>query len=158
MRSLEERRSNRYYKSIEDLPVLNWWKLHETKDFIWLLCDKNKKVNKGANKIFKSIKNQFIDEFGIDKKYETYLDMIVKKTLLEIDMVKSKDKSKKIFIDILELEIEDLLTDEEKVVINDKGFSLVSKYIGGSIKIKEVTVWEFYHHIKAIERQVKNGI
>jgi transcriptional regulator CtsR len=155
---LERRYSNRYYKSIEDLPVYNWWKIHEENDFKWLLSNPNKKVNRYADKIFKSIKSQFVDEFGIDKRYAKYLDALVKKTLLEIKMVKTKDKSSKIFIDLLETEIIDFLTEDEKKSVSDKGFSIVSKYVGGSIKIKEITVWEFYHHIKAIERQVNNGI
>lgn len=156
LNSLEKRCSNRYYKSIEDLPVLNWWKIHETGEYKWLLKNPNKKVNKYAPKVFKSIKSEFINEFGIDKRYSDYLDKIVEKTLLDISISKTKDKSSKIFSDILELEIEDFLTIDEKKVFNDRGFSLVSKHIGSSIKIKEVTVWEFYHHIKAIERQ--NGI
>lgn len=155
--SLERRFSSRYYHSINDLPVFNWWKIHEENDFKYLLKNPNKKVNKYAEKVFKSIKSEFINEFGIDRKYEQYIDKVIELTLLNIKIVKGKDKSKKIFADMLELEIKDLLTQEEKIVSKDKGFSAVSKYLGTSIKIKEITIYEFYSHIEAIKRHINNS-
>lgn len=143
--------------------MLNWWKLHETNDFKWLLKNEKKKVNRYAQKVFNRIREEFINEFGIDKKYEEYLNKIVKLTLLKIDICLNKNKSKKIFADLLELELEDMLSESEKKIFNDNGFSAVSKYLGTSIKIKEISVYEFYSHIKAIERHAKylnetNGI
>ena len=42
---LEERSINRYYSTIEDMPVHSWWKIHESGDFKWLLKSKHYKVN-----------------------------------------------------------------------------------------------------------------
>jgi hypothetical protein len=153
----EKRCSNRYYKSIEDLPVYNWWKLKETKDFKHLLIDSNKKVNRYAVRTFKAIDNEFINVFGIDRRFELYLDKLIKLTLINSEIARTKDRSKKIFADILEFEIEEILTDEEKNAFNDKGFSTVSKYLGSSVKIKEITVYEFYSHIEAIKREIKQS-
>lgn len=157
---LERRYSNRYYKSIEELPVFNWWKLKETKDFKYLLSDSNKKVNRYAVRTFKAIDSEFINVFGVDKRFELYLDKVVKLTLIKSEIARTKDKSKKIFADVLELEIEDMLTKQEVDSFNDKGFSAVSKYLGSSINTKEVTVYDFYSHIEAIKREIKqaNGI
>lgn len=153
--SYKKKLQNRYYNDVYELPVLNWWKLHETNDFKWLLKDKNKKVNKYAENKFKAVRSEFIALFGIDKKYEDYLNKLIKLTLLEIDICLNKDKSKKIFADLLELELKDMLNEEEKDAFNDNGFSAVSKFVGGNIKISEISVYEFYSHIKAIERHIK---
>jgi hypothetical protein len=151
---LEKTYSDRYYKSIEDLPVLNWWKLHEENDFKWLLKDSNKKITKHSIKIFKSIKSEFVEEFGIDRKYEEYLKKVWKLELIKIDIALSGDKSKKIFADILELEIEDLLNEQETKVHNH-GVMHIEKFMGFKLNVKSTTVNEFYSYVKEIEKQLK---
>jgi hypothetical protein len=150
----EKRCSNRYYKSIEDLPVYNWWKLHEENDFKYLLRDSNKKVNKYSINIFKSIKDEFVNEFGIDRRYEQYLDKVWKLEMYNIKMALTGDKSDKIFADILEFEIEDLLNEQETKVHNH-GVMHIEKYMGFRLDIKTTTVNEFYGYVKEIEKQVK---
>jgi hypothetical protein len=150
----EKRCSNRYYKSIEDLPVYNWWKLHEENDFKYLLRDSNKKVNRYAINIFKSIKDEFVNEFGIDRRYEQYLDKVWKLEMYNIKMALTGDKSDKIFADNLEFEIEDLLNEQETKVHNH-GVMHIEKYMGFRLDIKTTTVNEFYGYVKEIEKQVK---
>lgn len=154
MSNYEKRCSNRYYKSIEDLPVYNWWKLHEENDFKYLLKDSNKKVNRYAINIFKSIKDEFVNTFGIDRRYEQYLDKVWKLEMYNIKMALTGDKSDKIFADNLEFEIEDLLNEQETKVHNH-GVMHIEKYMGFRLDIKTTTVNEFYGYVKEIEKQVK---
>lgn len=156
LKKLEVKLSDRYYKSIEELPVLNWWKLHEENDFKWLLKNSNKKVNRYALNIFKSVKSEFIDTFGIDKKYEDYLNKVWKLEIKKIDIALTGDKSQKIFADILELEIEDLLNTQE-IEVHNHGVMHVEKYMGFKLNTKETTVNEFYSYIKEIEKQLKHA-
>ena len=134
---------------------MNWWKLHEELNFKWLLEDKNKKPNKYAKKVLKSLKNDFTNEFGIDRRYEEYLDKLIKLTLLNIEIAKTKDRSKKIFADMLEIDIDELLSESEKQTVKDKGLGIVSKHLGTNIQIKEISVYEFYNHIRNIEQYSK---
>lgn len=156
LKRLEAKYSNRYYKSIEDLPVLNWWKLHEESDFTWLLKNKNKKVNKYAQKVFKSIKSEFINTFGIDSKYEQYLNKIWKLEAINIDIALSGDRSKKLFANKLELEIEDLLSEQE-IKVHNHGIMHVEKFMGFKLDKKTTTVSDFYGYVKEIEKQIKHA-
>ena len=160
LKKLEKRFSNRYYKDIEELPVLNWWKIHETDDLKWLVKN-GKKANIFANKRFKSIKNEFINTFGIDRKYESYLDKVWKLELLNIDIALTGDRSKEMFANIIKVEIEDLLNEEE-IKVHNNGVMHVEKFMGFKLDTKTTTVYEFYSYVKEIEKQLKyakeNGI
>jgi hypothetical protein len=153
---LENKLSNRYYKSIEELPVLNWWKLHEENDFKWLLKEPNKKVNRYARKIFKAVKSEFINTFGVDRKYEQYLNKVWELELIKINIALSGDRSKEIFADILQVEIEDLLNEKE-LDIHNNGVVQIEKYMGFKLNTKETTTYEFYSYVKEIEKQLKHA-
>jgi hypothetical protein len=152
---LQKKLESRYYDSIETMPVLNWWKIHEENDFKWLLSNEKKKVNRYAQNVFKRVKSEFINEFGIDRKFEQYLDKVWKLELLNIDMALTGDRSKKIFADILELEINDLLNEEE-IKVHNHGVIHIEKYMGFKLDVKKTTVYEFYSYVKEIEKQIKH--
>lgn len=155
LKSLEYRLSNRYYDGLEDLPVLNWWKLHETEDLKWLVKN-GKKTNLFAVKRFKKIKSDFIDEFGIDKRFSKYLDKIWELELIKIDIAITGDRSQTIFANMLEVEIEDLLNEKE-IKVHNHGVMHVEKFVGFKLNTKETTVYEFYSYIKEIEKQLKHA-
>jgi hypothetical protein len=142
------------------LPVLNWWELHKPNNYEWLLIDRSKELNKYHKEVFKDIRTQFTNEFGIDKKFEKYLDKITELTLINIDIAITGDRSQTIFASMIEVEIEDLLSESEKKAVKDNGLSVVSKYLGSNVKVKDISVYEFYNHVRSIEQEIKatNGI
>lgn len=137
------------------MPILNWWKLHETSDFKWLLKDDNKKVNRYAEKVAKRVRNEFINVFGLDERYKQYLKKVCKLELYYIDMAITGDRSKKIFADVLELELKDLLTEEEKNVVYNHGVMHIERFMGFKLDVKTTTVYEFYSYVKEIEKQAQ---
>jgi hypothetical protein len=145
---------SRYYNSIEELPVLNWWKLHEEDNLNWLLKNPNKKVNIYAAGILKEIKAEFVDVFGIDDRYEKYIDKIRELALVNIELSLGGAKSLKNKANMLEIDLEDLLSKEEKKVYNH-GVMGIEKYLGFPINEEKITVYTFYSYIKEIEKQVK---
>ena len=156
LKKLENRYLARYYKSIEDIPVYNWWKLHEENDFKYLLKDSKNKTNNRAEKVVKSIKDEFINTFGVDKKYEEYLNLVWKLEVKKIEIAITGDRSKKIFADMLEIDIEDLLNEKE-VEVHNHGLMHIEKYMGFRLDVKTTTVFEFYSYVKDIEKQLKHA-
>jgi hypothetical protein len=129
--------------------------MHEEDDFSWLLKE-GKKVNKYALRCFKKVKAEFIETFGIDKRYEKYLDKVYKLELLRIDMALTGDKSKKIFADILELELEDLLNTDE-IKVHNHGIVHVEKYVGFKLNPRITSTYDFYGYVQELEKQVKHA-
>lgn len=150
----QQKLKSRYYNSIEELPVLNWWKLHEEDNLNWLLKNPNKKVNIYAAGILKKVKGEFIDVFGIDEKYKTYLDKIRELELIEINIALGGAKSLKNKANMLEIDLEDLLNKEE-IQVHNHGVMHIEKYMGFKLDIKSTTVYEFYSYVKEIEKQIK---
>ncbi len=113
-KKLESKSLDRYYTSIEELPVHNWWRLHEKNDFKQLLRNKKYKLTSRAEEVLESLQNEFIGEFGVDKNYSSMLKKQIEIELLEIKIAKTGDKSHQLFIDMLKVELEDLTGKDEK--------------------------------------------
>ena len=56
--------SDKYYCSIEELPVYNWWKLHEKNDFKQVLRSQKDELDDRAIELIKELQNEFISTFG----------------------------------------------------------------------------------------------
>ena len=152
----EKSLQDKHFISIEELPVWNWWKLHENNDITQVLRDSKDKVNDSVVEVIQKLQNEFITTFGIDENYAGYLRKQIQIELLKIRILKTKDRSLETMIDILEIELQDLTIKEQ-----DKGMSgatiAVEKWMGFKLDIKKISTFEYYSYIKAIERAVKNG-
>ena len=142
---------DKYYLSIEELPVFNWWKLHEKNDFKQVLRDKKDKIDERVIEVVKELQNEFITTFGIDENYAQYLRKQIQIELLKIKVLKTGDRSFETMIDILEIELEDLTRKEE-----DKGMSgstiAIEKWMGFKLDTSKISTFEYYSYIKAITK------
>ena len=143
---------NRYYQSIEELPIWNWWKIHELKDFKYLLKKKGK-VTKHAEVIFDALYSDFIRIFGVGESYKKYLEKLVEIELAEIQMVLTKDYSIETFIDIMKVELDEIKMANEGGTYMDTAI-VVEKNMGFKLNLREISVFEYYSYIKSLE---KNG-
>ena len=142
---------DKYYCSIEDLPVYNWWKLHEKNDFKQLLRALNDKLDNRVTDVVKSLQNEFIETFGIDANYAAYLRKQIQIELLKIKIIKTKDRSIENVIDILEIELNELTNREEDKGLNTATIA-VEKFMGFKLETKKISTFEYYSYIKAIEK------
>jgi len=81
--------------------------------------------------------------------------MVWKLELKNIEIAITGDRSKKIFADILEIQIEDLLNEKE-VEVHNHGLMHIEKFMGFRLDVKTTTVFEFYSYVKDIEKQLKH--
>jgi hypothetical protein len=142
----------RYYQSVEELPVWNWWKIHETRDLKYLL-KQNKKLTLHADAIFDKIYSEFISIFGVGENYKQYLEKLKEIAIAEIDMVLYKDPSMETFIDIMKVELEEIKNANSGGTYMDTAIA-VEKSMGFKLNTKEISVKEYYSYIKSLE---KNG-
>lgn len=154
MEKLEKHYSRRYYSNLENLPIWNWWKIHETKDFKYLLKDK-KKLTKHAPAIFDGLHSDFIRIFGVSDSYKKYLEKLIEIEVTEIDMVVNKDRSLETFIDIMKIELDEIAPKDDSNYMENA--IAVEKFMGFKMNPKEMSVFEYYSYINSIEKSVKNG-
>lgn len=152
-KKFEKQYSRRYYQSVEDLPVWNWWKIHETKDLKYLL-KQDKKVTVHANGIFDKIYSEFISIFGVGENYKRYLEKLIEIDIAETDKILNNDPSLDTFIDIMKIELDEIKSSTEGGSYMDTAIT-VEKNMGFKLNTKEISVFEYYSYIKSLEKQSK---
>lgn len=151
LQRLEQKSLAKYYLSIEDLPVWNWWHLHEEKDYTALL--KHGKLDKHAGKVLRGLEVDFHKTFGLHPQYEIYL-----MKLIDLEIAKNKvalgDKTEQLFVDIIEQEISQMKVQNEDAD-NSHFVAPMEKHYGFPIDPKTTSTFKFYDRVKAIEKEVE---
>jgi flagellin-specific chaperone FliS len=154
-----------YHRSIEDLPVWNWWNIHKEGDYKFLIkkywgvlsfITPRKLKIKLFNKVFEELQSEFIDTFGIDKNYAQYLRKKVEIELLKIKVAKTGDLSHGFMIDVITEELNMYLNKETGGNFN-QGVIAIEKYMGFRLVVKLTSVFEYYSYVKSIELAIKSS-
>jgi len=95
---------NDYFESIDDLPLDNWIKCNNN-DVRFVRKDLNQGNAKLDREVWERIFDSYLNEFGLNKKYEMMLKAIQKRALLELDFVLTRDRFK---LTQIELQVERL--------------------------------------------------
>jgi len=136
-------RRRRCYHSIEDLPVLIWFKIHETND-LTLLYKGFKTGFINLDRVWADIYNEYIKRIGLNKEYIAYLDTLKKIGIMECDCVIAPTPIKRV---TLAIEREKL---NEKTTLKGGSYNeiiaQVSKQQG--FPVWKCSVFEFYSYIK----------
>lgn len=145
-----------HFGTIEELPIYNWWKVHESGSYEYLLHQRRelkKKENKGMREVWKSLYNQYIQRFGYT---DQFLETMAKKreiALLKVDMITTGDKTIKVFIKIAEKELEEMVGEDMDFYT---GKSMLEKTLGFYVDIHKVSVAEYYSHFQVAKKTTKN--
>lgn len=141
------REKRRCYTSIEDLPILIWFKIHETQDFT-LLFKGRKSWFVNVHKVWSQIFDEYIKVIGFNAEYLAYLEKLKHIGILECDCVLDPTPINKFNLESEKLELLDKQT--TKGVPYNEVIAQVSKAQGYSVR--NVSVVEFYSYLK-----VNNG-
>lgn len=151
-------RTIKFHKSIDNLPIYSWFKIHETNDLTWLLIDKPEKVilsKKELNSLFAAwniIFNEYIDTFGIPEKMKQILELKRDIQILKWELLLEKDRYYETFIDLKELQLKDLIKNEYTEKVNDVKV-YIEKFIGFRIDEKIISVKEYYTYAEALKKE-----
>lgn len=125
------------------MPLYNWIKCTESdnKEFV----RKGKKGNKKNDNIaWTKIYDQYIKTYGLSKYYERLLNQYKKKALAELTHVITEDKFQLTRIAMETQKLERILNNGGNGSTIEQTLIHLSKWIGYWIKVKEISVKEFF--------------
>jgi hypothetical protein len=144
-----------YYTTIEDLPVYNWNKIIEAQKYNYILLNplqKDYNVNECKNQ-FAVLYEEFIDTFGINEQLRGIIELQNEITIYKIDIALGS-KSLEALLKLTQSKLKKKLEKKESKGNLTKVY--IEKFLGFRLNEKEVTVYEYYNYIKALENVEKN--
>lgn len=145
------------YKSIDEMPIFNWNKIHETGDLKYLLHDKCKVESyefRFLLKRWKKLYEQFIDRFGFSDEFLSILELEKNIALLKIEKAERGDENIQTFIEIDEIKLQKKKA--ELGGVKSDFFDIkagVESSLGFHIDTKKCTVVEFYSYVKTLKKK-----
>lgn len=145
-----------HYPTIDDLPVFNWWRIHEEGDCRWLLI--NKDLPKGRrgrsartvlSAVFKKMCSEFVKRFGLGNDFMRQLEKQKQIYLLKIERHVTGDKSIETLIKIKQIQL-DLMKGSQPSMGFYEIKGILEQHLGFCIDAKRVSVAEFYSYFKII--------
>lgn len=146
-----------YYKSLDEMPVYNWFKIQQTNDLKYMLVKTRKVSTKEIEELEKGLKklsSEYIDTFGISDEYKRILELSRDIEVLKIDFILTKDRSLLTMIELKKIELKVITENKTKSDIH-KIKMHADKYMGFSINTKETSVKEFYTIIESLKEEVQ---
>ena len=140
----------KYYQSIDEIPLFNWQKcLNGELKYVHLEL----KEEKDNHIAFSKLHDELLQKRGINKEYKKYLDIIKKKALLQCEFLITKDDFKLTQIEIEDAKIVSLQKSSEVGLSIDKTLIYLGKWLGYRLDWKVITVAEFYSILEEYEKQ-----
>ena len=137
------------YTSIDEMPIYNWFKCVELKDYSYCAKDRLKADLEACQIKFSELYAEYVDTFGISQQLQDILGLQNEILVLKIDMVLTNDKTIRTFIELKELELKDKLNVKQSKTNTAK--VAIEKYLGFRLNENEVTVKEYYDYLQAIK-------
>lgn len=138
----------KFYDSIDDMPIYNWFKCIEKQDYKYTLIEGEVEPELCKNQ-FDILYSQFIDEFGINDNLREIIRVQNKILVHKINMALTGDKGLLTFIEIDELELKNLLADNG--VKTGSTTIMIEKEMGFAINEHQTSVTKYYTYLKEIK-------
>jgi len=137
------------YNSIEEMPVYNWFKCIDLKDYSYCAIDKINVDLEKCKEAFSNLYNEFLDTFGINESLKQVIELQNEITILKIDKVLTENNSLQTFIELKQIELDELINVKSE---KTKTYKVeIEKFLGFRLNEKEVTVKEYYEYLEAIK-------
>lgn len=147
-----------YYKSLDEMPVWNWFQIQKTNDLKYMLIKIRKISDKDKKELepgLKTLSNEYIDTFGISDEYRQILELSRDIRVLEIDFLLTGDRSLLTMIEIKKVQLK-AMAQENKRSDMFKIKMHADKYMGFSIDVKTTSVKEFYTIVESLKEEVQH--
>lgn len=146
-----------YYSTIDELPLYNWIKCTESEDKTFVRRGKKGSVREDLLK-WEIIYDEYIKTYGLSKYYKRVLAQYRKKAEAELNNVLKDDKFQLTLIEMETQKLERILNNGGKGVTIEQTLIHLSKWIGYWIKVKEISVKEFFDLSKEFTRTNKTSV
>jgi hypothetical protein len=157
LRKLKNKLQDQLYRSAKELPINNWWAIHEGEIDKLFISPRQPKRNEipVLNDVWDSIVSEFIDALGISKQYSKILKAKKSLILLQLKFSRTNDRRLKLFIEIERRKLSELIGEEKEQITNEEQKAAIEQRIGFQIRGDKTSVIDYYSHIRVIEKQAK---
>ncbi|MBK6836811.1 MAG: hypothetical protein IPG89_22150 [Bacteroidetes bacterium] len=139
----------KFYESIEDMPIYNWFKVNNGDMRFMLIKQTAKYDGKKAREYFDKIYSEYIDVFGISESYLKVIELKKQISVLNIEMAITGDRILKNFIKMAQVELNQINSKTNKTNTNEVKVHL-EKYLGFRLNEKETSVKEYYTYLNVM--------
>ena len=139
----------KFYESIEDMPIYNWFKVNNGDMRFMLIKQTTKYDGKKAREYFDKIYSEYIDVFGISESYLKVIELKKQISVLNIEMAITGDRILKNFIKMAQIELNQINSKTNKTNTNEVKVHL-EKYLGFRLNEKETSVKEYYTYLNVM--------
>lgn len=134
--------------------MYNWINIYEKNDLSYI--SRTGKLCKRAPKVYDKLSDELVDTFGVSEDYMKILRLKIKVEMLWGTIIETKDRSKKVFIDMYEIEIEELKAKNKKSDLFDMIIA-IEENVGVKMNYKTLTVYEFHKYAKRLSNKIKHA-
>jgi hypothetical protein len=131
------------------MPMYNWLNIYEQHNLTYL--SKTRKLCKRAEGVYYRMVDELVDEFGVSEDYLRLQSNKVKIEMYYNDQIHTGDYSNQPFIEILEIDNQELESENSKSDLFDSVIS-IEKNLGFKLDYKTMTVYEFHKYGAFIEK------
>lgn len=140
------------YDSIDNLPMYNWKKIHDTGEHKWLFKAKVEiEGNEELAKSWANIYDEYLAEFGISKQFEEILNKKKQIAILKADYITKNDRVLLNFISVEENALESLYGTSEQGTSFRESLVHLEKMQGIKINTRKITVADYYNYLRSIK-------
>lgn len=140
------------YSSIDDLPMYNWKKIHDTDELKWLFVTKQEvENNELLERRWALIYDEYLNEFGLSDEYKEILKVKRKIANLQADYIIKGDRVLLNFINIEKNALESLYDTSKKGSTFRDSLVHLEKMQGIKINTKTITVADYYNYLRSIK-------
>ena len=132
----------KFWESIDVMPLQNW--IHCNNGDISYMVIEGEATEEEQLLAFAKVYDQYLNKFGLNKKYERYIQATMKRAELQMEYVLTKDKFKLTEIDIQNAKIANLEVHFGGGQTIDVVLIYVSKWLGYRLNAKEISVLEYF--------------
>lgn len=145
------------FRDIDEMPIYNWNKIHETGDLKYLIKDGFKAESYEIRfllKRWKKLYEQYVNRFGFSDDFLSILELEKNIALLKIEKAERGDENIQTFIEIDEIKLQKKKSELNSVKSDFFDIkAVVESSLGFHIDTKKCTVVEFYSYVKTLKKK-----
>ncbi len=138
------------YKDINELPILNWYKVHKEEEYGCLLKD-NKELTSGEIVdlllLWDVLNNQFIERFGLSDEFRLEMDVRNKIAEYTADHIITGDNYYRTMIRIEETKLKMFNTDIKSEDGLERMLVKMSRSYGFKLDSRDLTTEQYYSYL-----------
>jgi hypothetical protein len=138
------------YKDINELPVVNWFKVHKDASYELLLRDKvemNGEIEDELFLLWDVLNNQYIERFGLSPEYEAELDIRDQIAIYQADRIINNDNYFNTLIAVEKQKLKSLIGESGKAQGYEKTLMRMSRVIGFKLDSRDMTTEQYYSYL-----------